>query len=515
MVSSVPVAPVSSAVSPPAPASSSVTPAITPAITPAATRWFGLDIHKEYLTAVAVDATLKVVFTANTVAWSHFPDWARKHLSKTDSAVIEMTTNTREVHDFLAPICHSVIVVHPPTISGMMPHNAKTDKHDATQLAQLHAAGLLAPKAVWIPPKHVRELRTLIANRYKVVRMATVAKNRLHNVLHRHHLPLPAGEETSHHPFGHKHKDYWLSLPNLSPTERLEVEMNWNTIEFADAQRARIEDLLRDMAAKDEAAALLQQVPGVGMIVAMTILGAIGDIARFKNATHLVGYAGLGARVSASGGKSHGGAITKAGRKDLRHAMVEAATHAIRCSKRWQREFARLEPRIGKSKAKIAIARRLLIMVWHVLSKAEADHDAEPVQVSTSLINFAYEVGIARLDGQRAVEFVRQQMDDLGIGAEMTFVQRNKKGKRLFLPPSRLQPSRANEVNEVNDPNAVIEPQPKAKAAYHFGCASLPHTPNKRTRAGRLLTGRSSPDGPKKKRKTQLTPPVVEPSPSS
>ncbi|NJM39407.1 MAG: IS110 family transposase [Anaerolineae bacterium] len=350
--------------------STSSSPPAAP-VPPPISRWFGLDIHKEYLTAVAVNAEMTVTFTANKISWAQFQSWARKLFTLSDSIVIEMTTNTWEVYDFLKPLCHSVIVVHPPTISGMMPHNAKTDKHDATQLAQLHAAGLLAKDAVWIPPAHVRELRTLIANRYKVVRMASVAKNRLHNVLHRHHLELPTGKGTSQ-PFSPKQKEYWLSLPNLSATEKIEVEMNWDTITFATAQKAKIEDLLKQMAAKDEAALLLQQIPGIGIVVAMTILGAIGDIARFKNPTKLVGYAGLGAKVTASGGKSVGGRITKAGRKDLRHVMVEAASHAIRCHPRWKREFARLEPRLGKNKAKVAIARRMLIMVWHLLSKAEA-----------------------------------------------------------------------------------------------------------------------------------------------
>jgi hypothetical protein len=165
------------------------------------------------------------------------------------------------------------------------------------------------------------------------------------------------------------------------------------------------------------------------------------------------------------------------------------ASHAIRCHPRWKREFARLEPRLGRNKAKVAIARRMLIMVWHLLSKAEADDQADPVQISTSLMNFAYEVGISRLGGQSAVQFVRNQLDDLGIGVDLKHVSRNKKGKRLYLPPSRL------------DPNAVIEPP---KPGYQFGCATLPKTPDPRTRAERIKVGLSDPNGPKKKRKPKV-----------
>lgn len=65
----------------------------------------------------------------------------------------------------------------------------KTDKKAALALAQLHAAGLLT--GVWIPPYPVCDLRSLIARREKMVRLSTMAKNRLHSMLHRHHLITP------------------------------------------------------------------------------------------------------------------------------------------------------------------------------------------------------------------------------------------------------------------------------------------------------------------------------------
>ncbi|NJM39406.1 MAG: hypothetical protein HC853_00870 [Anaerolineae bacterium] len=104
-------------------------------------------------------------------------------------------------------------------------------------------------------------------------------------------------------------------------------------------------------------------------------------------------------------------------------------------------------------------------------------------------MNFAYAVGVSRLSGQSAVEFVRNQMDALGIGADLKQVTRNKKGKRLFLPPSRL------------NPDAVIEPP---EPTYQFGCATLPNTPDPRTRAERIKLGLSDPNGPKKKRKPKV-----------
>jgi transposase len=99
------------------------------------------------------------------------------------------------------------------------------------------------------------------------------------------------------------------------------------------------------------------------MITALTILGAIGEIQRFSHAKQLVGYAGLGAKVHDSGQTTRTGRITKAGRKDLRAAMIEAAQTAANFHPFWQQELKRLEPRLGRNKAIVAIARKLLVSV--------------------------------------------------------------------------------------------------------------------------------------------------------
>jgi hypothetical protein len=79
-----------------------------------------------------------------------------------------------EFHDALSSRVHSVIAVHPPNVALVTNAQVKTDKKAALALAQLHAAGLLT--GVWIPPHEVRDLRSLIARREKMVRLSTIAK---------------------------------------------------------------------------------------------------------------------------------------------------------------------------------------------------------------------------------------------------------------------------------------------------------------------------------------------------
>jgi len=88
---------------------------------------------------------------------------------------------------------------------------------------------------------------------------------------------------------------------------------------------------------------------------------------------------------------SRSGKITKAGRRDLRTVLVEAANAAANSHPHWKAELARLEPRLGRNKAIVAIARKLLIAVWFVL-QGKADKYAEPEAVAQKMLKFAYAV---------------------------------------------------------------------------------------------------------------------------
>lgn len=303
-----------------------------------------------------------------------------------------------------------------------------TDKLAARILARLHAAGLLPP--VWVPPQEVRDLRALLSQRSKMVRLSTQAKNRLHAVLHRHHLAPPQGD-----PFAPARRTWWLDLP-VPPLERVRIQSDLDTLAFAQAQITRLEDTLAQPAAQDDRVPLLIQIPGISLVGAMTLLAAIGDIARFPDARHLVGYAGLGASVHDSGLTHHTGRITRAGRRDLRFVLVEAAQVAVRTHPHWQKELARLEPRLGRNKAIVAIARKLLVAVWHVLTKGCADRYAVPEHVARKLLNHTYTLGKEkRPQGQSAAAFVREQLDRLNLGLDLPAVPRGR--RPVPLPPSK------------------------------------------------------------------------------
>src|SRR5260370_15211375 len=109
------------------------------------------------------------------------------------------------------------------------------------------------------------------------------------------------------------------------------------------------------------------------MVCAMSVLAAIGDIARFPTSKQLVGYAGLGASIHASGQVQRSGGITKEGPSRLRTVMVEAAWGAVEHHPYWKGQFERLSSRIGRQKAIVVIAHKLLVAIRHDLTRARSD----------------------------------------------------------------------------------------------------------------------------------------------
>jgi transposase len=391
-------------------------------------RYLGLDVHKHYLIALGVDEDLNVVLPARRVELSHLESWMKKTLTRQDNVVLEMTTNTWQLYDELCVYAGSVLVVHPPHVALITRSQVMNDKIAASILARLLAKGLLV--GVWVPPQEIRELRGLVAQRKKMTGLATQAKNRLQAVLQRHHLVAPEGNL-----FQAAQQRWWLALP-LGPLEKVNLQSDLETLQFAQAQQLRLTSMMEEIASQQEQVTRLLQIPGFGVVTAVTVWAAIGEIQRFADPQHLVGYAGFGTRVHDSGMSSRSGRITKAGRRDLRVVLIEAAQVAANSHPHWKAELARLQPRLGRNKAIVAIARKLLVTAWYVLAQHKTDRFAQPEAIAQKFLKFAYQLGKEnRPKGQSAAQFVRLRLDALQLGQELTSIAWGSK-KPIPLPPS-------------------------------------------------------------------------------
>jgi transposase len=196
-----------------------------------------------------------------------------------------------------------------------------------------------------------------------VVRMRTMARNRIHGLLTQWGLKIPVARLRQSDGLA------LLETHGVPPVWRRSVVEALAVIDLLDGRLAPLEQELYPLARADARVALLQTIPGIGPLLGLTIAAEIGDIARFSSARKLVGYAGLAPKVKQSGQSSRTGALSKAGSKALRWAAVEAAQQAWRETNPWHQLYRDVARRHAKTNpAKAAVARKVLIAAWHVLS---------------------------------------------------------------------------------------------------------------------------------------------------
>ena len=286
-------------------------------------------------------------------------------------ACVEMMSGAVWVRDRLQAAGWEVEVADARKVKGLAPLACKTDKVDARVLAELSRRDLVP--AVWLPSLDDRALRERLKRRMHLVRMRTMARNRIHGVLTQWGLKIPVTRLRA--PDGVE----LLEARGVPEVWRRSVAEALAVIDWLDERLAPLERELGPLARADPRVALLETIPGIGPLLGLTIATEIGDIARFSSARRLVGYAGLAPKIKQSGQSSRTGPLSKAGSKALRWAAVEAAQQAWRETNPWHELYRDVAKRQGKTNAgKAAVARKVLIAAWHVLSRNEPVKPSRP-----------------------------------------------------------------------------------------------------------------------------------------
>jgi transposase len=346
-------------------------------------RYIALDIHKEYVMVGAMNAAQEWVIHPRRVEMLRFRSWAEKNLRAGDAVVLETTTNVWDIYDIVAPLVSRTLVAHAGAVRQIAEARVKTDGEDIKRLLRLLIADIVPE--VWVPPAHVRELRGLISYRNRLVMHGAAIRNRLHGLLHRHNLAMPEGGLTD--------KGWWAGQTAMSSLEKLQAQQDLALLEKVDESKSAVDAELSKMSVGStwgKQATWLLQLPGMGLIVTMTVLGAVGDIRRFSDPKELVGYAGLGAGIHQSGKEHKDKGITKSGRKELRWALIEAAWKAVSMSPVWKARFQELEKRKGSCKAIVAIARKLLVTIWYVWTHEETDQNASEEDLAWKMLLWSW-----------------------------------------------------------------------------------------------------------------------------
>lgn len=330
-------------------------------------RIIGMDIHR-------VAAEVVSLLDGDVVKLGRVPmlreklvAFARKELTHDDHVVIEATGNATAVADVLSPYVDRVIVANPKQVRMIAHAKVKTDAIDAVVLAKLYASGFLPE--VWIPDQRTLALRRQVTRRTQLVRQRVRLKNLIQSILHAHLVPpCPHGNLVGIS--GRK----WLGRQVLPADERAAVERHLCLIDQVEKALKVVDTDIAQYAMGDPLVRRLMSLPGVDIAVASGVAAAIGDIGRFRDPQKLVAYLGLNPSVRQSGeGPAFHGRITKQGRGQARGMLVEAAWAAARSPGPLRAFYKRLAARRGKHIAAVATARKLAMIIWHMLSK-EADY---------------------------------------------------------------------------------------------------------------------------------------------
>ena len=377
----------------------------------------GVDVHKTFIVAVICDSS------------SFKPQYLRKRFSTFNNSLIEFRNwllandchnvcmeSTGKyyipVYNALEGYISNVVVANPKWVRCVK--NEKDDNKDAKWIADLFKLGIV--RQSFIPAKDIRVLRELTRYLYKLTNMRTSEKNRFTNALTVGNCKLDMvfsdifGKSSSAIIDTIISQDTFTSediLKNVNSRCKASSEDILNAVSgtsWIDAQKERmiaiqehIKYLNKEIQTIREIIDVLVKpyesyinflctIPGIDRKSAITIIAEIGtDMSQFSTHYHLASWAGLAPGCNESAGKKKSVKISRAG-VYLKPALVEVAHCAVADKKctYYANKYNILAKRRGKKRAIIAIARKILVAIYHMLSTGETFNPSDLSKVETS-----------------------------------------------------------------------------------------------------------------------------------
>ena len=289
--------------------------------------------------------------------------YALESFSPRPSVVVEATINWYWLIDGLQEAGFEVKLAHSMALYMITGAKVKTDRRDAFSLAKLLRLGAI-PEA-YIYPKAKRPIRDLLRKRKQVVSIRANAYGALRRVLLQYGI------------YGYSQ----ASIKNLTEAQLDQLLEHFATqagchlevqrIRFYSDQVKTLENIILSSVSNDQRFELLQTIPGVGKILALTILYETGDINRFQSAKHFCSYARVVPGVAQSSGVSKRGRGSKQGNPHLKWAFCQAAALSVRYNTRIrkfrQRHLARRQSKAKKLVTLCIVAHKLAIASYNVL----------------------------------------------------------------------------------------------------------------------------------------------------
>jgi transposase len=302
----------------------------------------------------------------------------------------------------------------------------KTDMIDSEWIAELYLNNLIKPSRIF--PKDYRNLRNLTRIREALIKVRTQLKNRIHRILDSCCIRLSSVLSDSFGKSGRyivdellkgkkideivneipskkirKKKDQLMEAirTGIEPVQVFQIQSLLRLIDDVSSEIEQVyaEILKRSVNFKDDLKIAIS-MPGMGFISASVIVSEIGDYRDFQTSEQIAAYFGIVPTVYQSADKLNTGSITKRGSPHLRRMLIEVA-HAIVRSKtnsKLKRFFVRIKARRGKKIAIVALARKVLCILHHLLINREEYREDGVGKSSRLKINYDTPEHLLNLD---------------------------------------------------------------------------------------------------------------------
>jgi transposase len=287
-------------------------------------------------------------------------DWLEALPVREGDVALEATTGWRFVVEELERAGLRAHLAEPADTRALRgpKRRAKTDRQDARHLRDLLHQGRL-PES-WIPPTHIQEARTLIRLRQSLVEERTAWQQRIHAVAFHHGLP----QERNVLAVERRKRLHDAVLPTAA---RRVIDVALRHIDAINTELKPLEAELTALARHQPACKALQQLYGVGWLLAFAFWAELGDVRRFGSSRQVVRFAGLDVTVWESANHRSPGKLSRQGSSVLRWAAYEAAQSAARAGSPDYNYYIQVKQRLGGSRAALAVSRKLLRRAYHIL----------------------------------------------------------------------------------------------------------------------------------------------------
>lgn len=328
------------------------------------TEYIGIDLHKAFFQgcALAPDGTRRWEQRWPTTDAGITALLTR--CTRQSALAVEASSPTFSFADRVVEAVGELYIVDSRKTRLRAGYAAKTDRLDARRLADALRRQSVVP--VYYPPRAIRQLRELCRYRAALVRVRTALKQRLHALLLRQGMQPPGVSDL----FGAKGAQ-WLAQVQLDGWAAESFTGLLALYRTLQTQLVPVERMVHCEAQRDPVVRALDQIPGVGPVLALMIRAEIGTIQRFPRPAQLASYAGVVPRVTQRGSVCRHGPITKEGSPWLRWALIEAGIHGLHRQDTVGRWARRLAVRKGGLKARVAVARLLCYDVFRTWTNAE------------------------------------------------------------------------------------------------------------------------------------------------